>query len=77
MEVFLDTFRFVFPSLLVLIAVYLMMSSFFDNEDRRRRAELRSLNQRQSLPLRFQAYERLALFLERINPSSCLLYTSR
>ena len=73
MEVFLDTFRFVFPSLLVLIAVYLMMSSFFDNEDRRRRAELRSLNQRQSLPLRFQAYERLALFLERINPSSLLV----
>lgn len=73
MEVFLETIRFVFPSLLVLIAVYLMLSSFFDNEDRRRRAELRAQNQRQSMPIRLQAYERLALFLERISPNSLLV----
>jgi hypothetical protein len=73
MDVFLDTFRFVFPSLLILIAVYLMMSSYFDNEDRRRRAELRAQNQRQALPLRLQAYERLALFLERISPNSLVV----
>ena len=73
MDVFLDTFRFVFPSLLILIAVYLMMSSYFDNEDRRRRAEHRAQNQRQALPLRLQAYERLALFLERISPNSLVV----
>jgi hypothetical protein len=73
MDVFLDTFRFVFPSLLILIAVYLMMSSYFDNEDRRRRGELRAQNQRQALPLRLQAYERLALFLERISPNSLVV----
>jgi len=73
MDVFLDTFRFVFPSLLILIAVYFMMSSYFDNEDRRRRAELRAQNQRQALPLRLQAYERLALFLERISPNSLVV----
>jgi hypothetical protein len=39
MDVFLDTFRLVFPSLLILIAVYLMMSNYFDNEDKRRKAE--------------------------------------
>ena len=60
-------------SLLILIAVYLMMSSYFDNEDRRRRAELRAQNQRQALPLRLQAYERLALFLERISPNSLVV----
>ncbi|MEY2972041.1 MAG: hypothetical protein ACO31C_02025 [Schleiferiaceae bacterium] len=73
MDVFLDTFRFVFPSLLILIAVYLMMSNYFDNEEKRRRAEVRAQNQRQALPLRMQAYERLALFLERISPSSLLV----
>jgi len=73
MDVFLDTFRFVFPSLLILIAVYLMMSNYFDNEDKRRKAEYRAHNQRQALPLRLQAYERLALFLERISPSSLLV----
>ena len=30
-------------------------------------------NQKQSLPLRLQAYERLALFLERINPVKLLI----
>jgi hypothetical protein len=50
-----------------------MMSSYFDNEDRRRRAELRAQNQRQALPLRLQAYERLALFLERISPNSLVV----
>lgn len=30
-------------------------------------------NQKQALPLRLQAYERLALFLERINPAKLLI----
>jgi len=30
-------------------------------------------NQKQSLPIRLQAYERMALFLERINPSKLVL----
>ena len=73
MDIFLDTFRTVFPSILILIVVYLMMSNFLDNEDKRRKSERISASQRQSLPIRMQAYERLALFLERISPNSLLL----
>tara|TARA_Y100000385_G_scaffold183922_2_gene189985 strand:- start:4051 stop:4572 length:522 start_codon:yes stop_codon:yes gene_type:complete len=73
MDIFLDTFRSVFPSILILIVVYLMMSNFLDNEDKRRKSERIRASQRQSLPIRMQAYERLALFLERISPNSLLL----
>jgi len=73
MDIFLDTFRTIFPSILILIVVYLMMSSFLENEDKRRRSERVRATQKQSLPIRMQAYERLALFLERISPNSLLL----
>ena len=49
------------------------MSNFLDNEDKRRKSERIRASQRQSLPIRMQAYERLALFLERISPNSLLL----
>ncbi len=73
MDIFLDTFRTIFPSILILIVVYLMMSSFLENEDKRRRSERVRATQKQSLPIRMQAYERLALFLERISPNSLLI----
>jgi hypothetical protein len=73
MDVFYDTLRTIFPSILILIVVYLMMSSFLDNEDKRRQSERIARAQKQALPIRFQAYERLALLLERITPSSLLL----
>ena len=63
MDVFLDTLRTIFPSILILIVVYLMMSSFLDNEDKRRQSERRAASQKQALPIRMQAYERLALLL--------------
>jgi len=73
MDVFYDTIRTIFPSILILIVVYLMMSSFLDNEDKRRRNERMAAFQKQALPIRMQAYERLALLLERISPNSLLL----
>jgi hypothetical protein len=73
MDVFYDTLRTIFPSILILIVVYLMMSSFLDNEDKRRRSERLAASQKQSLPIRMQAYERLALLLERISPNSLIL----
>ncbi|MEN8186563.1 MAG: hypothetical protein ABFR05_05485 [Bacteroidota bacterium] len=44
-----------------------------DNEEKRRNFLLRKEKQNISLPLRFQAYERMALFLERISPSKLLI----
>ena len=73
MELFFEILSTVFPSIIILIIVYLMMSGFMDNEDKRRRSELRRERSKQSLPVRLQAHERLALFLERISPNSLMV----
>lgn len=54
------------------VAFYLFQSHFADQEGNRKWL-LRKENQKQALPLRLQAYERLALLLERVNPSKLLI----
>lgn len=44
-----------------------------NNEDGRRRYLIQREAQKNALPIRLQAYERMALFLERINPSNLLI----
>ena len=73
MDIFLEILQSIFPSLIILIVVYLLMSGFMDNEDKRRNFLLRKEKHKESMPVRFQAYERLALFMERISPNSLLL----
>lgn len=46
---------------------------FTQNEERRRHYNLRRENQKEALPLRLQAYERMTLFMERIEPGKLLI----
>lgn len=55
------------PAGLVLGAVYVVLRNFFANEERKRFFDLRVNNQKISLPIRLQAYERLTLLLERLS----------
>jgi len=64
------------PGLIVGIMAYYFFNSYFENEQKRRSYSLHKQAQRQALPLRLQAYERLALFLERIDPSKLLIRIS-
>ncbi len=60
------------PAILItLLAVY-FFKMHTTNEERRRRFLLHKENQKQALPLKLQAYERIVLFLERISPSKLL-----
>lgn len=61
------------PALITGGTAFVLFTKFFNNEENRRRFELLKENQKQSLPLRLQAYERVVLFLERINPVQLLL----
>jgi len=56
------------PALITGGVAYYSFQTFLKNEDNKRRFQLIKENQKQSLPIKLQAYERLALFLERINP---------
>lgn len=68
-ELIIELLKYVLPSAFMLILTYMLLSNFMENEEKRRRYSLRKENAKIALPLRFQAYERLALFLERISPN--------
>ena len=60
------------PALLVGAIAYYFFKQHIENEAGRRRYLLQRDMQKDALPLRLQAYERMALFLERISPSKLL-----
>ncbi len=72
----LEILKFTIPSIIVFIATYVIMRSFHNKEYKIKRMEYKMANLKESLPLRFQAYERLTLFLERISFNN-LLYRVR
>ncbi len=67
----------VLPGLLVLIAVYLMQNYFRKQENDRTDKILKVEAGKISLPVRLQAYERLALLMERIAPAPLVLRITR
>ena len=56
---------------------YLLVKRYFDNQQKQRLLQMKLDERRETLrtvtPIRLQAYERMALFLERISPDSLVL----
>lgn len=69
----LEVALYVVPALVTGLIAFYFFQKFVENEDNRRRFQLMRDNQKHALPMRLQAYERLTLFLERINPSKLLI----
>ncbi|WP_034045253.1 hypothetical protein [Wocania ichthyoenteri] len=69
----IDLFLFAIPSLIVGLIAYYFFKEHTKNEAGRRRFLLKKDLQVSSMPLRLQAYERLALFLERISPNKLMI----
>jgi len=69
----LEIATYTIPALITGGVAFFVLKSFLKNEENRRRFELLKENQKQALPIRLQAYERMVLFLERINPTQLLL----
>jgi len=66
-------FFYLLPALIVGALAFYFFNLFTRNEEQRRRFLLQKENQKQALPIRLQAYERMALFLERVAPGNLLL----
>lgn len=64
------------PALVTGAIAFLFFREHVENENRRRDFLIQKDLQKDALPLRLQAYERLSLFLERIKPSKLLLRVS-
>ena len=69
----IDLFLFAIPSLITGLIAYHFFKEHTKNEDGRRRYLLHKDMQVNAMPLRLQAYERMAIFLERITPSKLLI----
>jgi len=73
MEYLIDILKITLPALLVLWATYSTMTRFFEREENR--AKDPNEKNKETLTLRLKAYERLTLFLERINPDQLIQRT--
>lgn len=75
-EKIIELLSYTIPSLVTGMVAYYFFVNHTKNEERKMRLSLLKENQKQALPIRLQAYERMTLFLERINPSKLLLRIS-
>lgn len=69
----IEIIAFCIPAIVVGIVAYYFFYSHYQNEEKRRKFYLLKENQKQALPLRLQAYERITLFLDRISPQKMLM----
>ena len=69
----IEGFAYALPALVTGFVAYLVLSKFIDQDNNEKKFEALVEKKRESLPLKLQAYERLLLFCERINPSKLLM----
>lgn len=73
MDALIEFIKILVPASVVLYAAYLLVRSFIQKEIEMKKLEVRSRSIETVLPNRMQAYERMALFLERISPQNLLV----
>jgi hypothetical protein len=76
MELVADLIKVLLPAGLVLWAMYLTVNSFIKKEILQKELDIKFESSKILLPIRLQAYERMALFLERISPNNLLVRLS-
>jgi len=70
---FFEILIYIIPAIITGIIALYFFKLHTSNEENRRNFLLRKEKQNIALPLQLQAYERLALFLERISPAKLLI----
>lgn len=68
----LEILKYILPAVVVLIATYLIVNKFLVREIERKQLAIFSQNSNYTLQMRLQAYERLAIFVERMHPNSMI-----
>lgn len=73
MDAYMTILMITIPAFLVVLVSWLLIRAFLKSKRERDLLDLKLANQKQTLPIRLQAYERLTVYLERINPQSLVL----
>ena len=68
LQTILEILKYILPAIIVLIATSIIVRKFLVNETERKRLSIFQQGMDTTLRLRLQAYERLAMYMERIHP---------
>jgi hypothetical protein len=69
----LDIIKYTIAGLGVVWIAFYLIKPYLDRDEKIQMLEFRKTISNQTLPLRLQAYERLVLFIERVNPANMLI----
>ncbi len=72
-----ELFKILIPAVSVVVVVQIMLKNHFDDQKRRDELAVSKANRQDLRPLKMQAYERLILFLERLQPDSLMMRMQR
>jgi len=64
------------PAIVTGLTAAFVIKKFLNNADKRAILDLKKKSQKEMLPIKLQAFERMTLFLERIDPSKLLVRVS-
>ena len=73
MEYLISHLDFILPAVLVMMVAVYMLNKVLSHDHTRRVFEYKKHVSKELIPLRMQAYERLTLFLERMQPMNLLI----
>lgn len=69
----IELLSYTLPAIVTGVVAYYFFNLHIKNEEGRRRYLLHKEAQKSALPLRLQAFERMTLYMERINPTKLLI----
>jgi hypothetical protein len=71
-EALLEVLKYTLPSVVVFLTAHLLFKNYFKREYKLKLLEVRQQINKDTVPLRLQAYERMTMFLERIAPNNLI-----
>jgi hypothetical protein len=69
----IESIAYILPAAVIGLIAYYMFNSFIKHQNSENKLQMLTQKKKDSLPIKLQAYERMLLFCERINPVKMLL----
>ena len=69
----LESIAYILPAAITGLVAYYMFNGFIKQQSSEKSLELLAQKKKETLPIKLQAYERMLLFCERINPTKILV----
>ena len=67
-----ESFQYVLPAIIVGIVSYFMFKELLFRQNEQQKLQALQSKKKESLPIQLQAYERLLLFSERVDPNNLI-----